>query len=565
VGFYLETAPKIVRAYSVNLLDSLVGIWLLAILAFTWLSPSYWFGIAFLLVLVSQRTSLKSILIACAMLAVILLALRPKPGTSEFWSPYQKLSVIDKGNHEYEIDVNEVGYMSIANVTPEYLATNPVLASRYLDSSYDSPFQFVPNVNRVLVVGAGAGNDVAAALRHGATHVDAIEIDPLISTIGKRLHPEHPYSSPKVHLITNDARNYMRNCRDKYDVIVFGLLDSHTEFSGYSNMRVDNYVYTKESFIEAKKLLNPNGVLIMKFEVHYPWTWMGQRFYAMFADLFPQPPLTYYVAPVGNLVSATVFIDSDSPLVLQNLNQREASFLKAHPPAFALTIQNAPSPTTDNWPYVYHRDHSIPRAYFAVSAVILLVTIYLIAPLFRPAESSAWIFFLLGAGFLLMETQLVSRLGLYFGTTWFVNCVALTGILIVLLLANLYVSRSRIETLSLYFVLLCTSLLFVYAVPWDHVSGSARLVGSLICAAYCLPILFAGIIFAELFRRYEGQSAAFGANMLGAVAGGLTQNLSFIFGMKALLLIAALLYGLAGIVLISRKVGIPVPELTINS
>ena len=109
---------------------------------------------------------------------------------------------------------------------------------------------------------SGAPASAAAALRHGASHVDAVEIDPLISTVGTRLHPEHPYSSPKVHLITNDARNYLRKCQDKYDVIIFGLLDSHTEFSGYSNMRVDNYVYTEESFRDARRLLNKDGILV---------------------------------------------------------------------------------------------------------------------------------------------------------------------------------------------------------------------------------------------------------------------------------------------------------------
>jgi len=67
-------------------------------------------------------------------------------------------------------------------------------------------------------------------------------------------------------------------------------------------------------------------------------------------------------------------------------------------------------------------------------------------------------------------------------------------------------------------------------------------VGILICLAYCVPFFFAGIIFTESFRRFSGQSSAFGANMLGAVAGGLAQNLSFITGMKALLLIAAVIY-----------------------
>jgi spermidine synthase len=548
VGHYLESAPNTVGAYSVNLVGSLVGIWLLAVLAFLWLSPSYWFVAVFVLVVLSQPISWRSACIAGGLLAITLLALRIGGGSSDFWSPYQKLSVTDMGDHQFLIDVNNEGYMSIANVTPEYLAKNPQFANSYQESSYDSPFLFTKNVDRVLVVGSGAGNDIAAALRHGASRVDAVEIDPLISTMGTRLHPEHPYSSPKVHLINNDARNFMRNCQDKYDVIIFGLLDSHTEFSGYSNMRVDNYVYTQESFRDARRLLNTDGTLILKFEVRGPWSWMGQRFYSMLSGIFPHPPLTYYASEAGALLHATVFIESDSPAILEkSLGAQEATFLKAHPPEFVPSNENAPTPTTDDWPYVYHRGRTIPRTYFVVSAVILALTFYLVGPFFKPKESSTWQFFLLGAGFMLMETQLVSRLALYFGTTWLVNCVAISGILSVLLLANFYVRLQRPQKLSLYYICLCAALLVDFGVPWDKVPGSGTFVGILICFAYCVPICIAGIIFTENFRRFAGRSDAFGANMLGAVAGGLAQNLSFLFGLKALLLVAAAAYGLAAI------------------
>jgi hypothetical protein len=146
-----------------------------------------------------------------------------------------------------------------------------------------------------------------------------------------------------------------------------------------------------------------------------------------------------------------------------------------------------------------------------------------------------------------METQLVSRLALYFGTTWLVNCIALTGILTILLLSNVYVERMQPGNLGIYYALLCVTLVANYGIPWASVPGSGTVVGILICFAYCVPFFFAGVIFTESFRRFAGQSSAFGANMLGAVAGGLAQNLSFIIGMKALLLIAAAIYGIAAL------------------
>jgi hypothetical protein len=177
----------------------------------------------------------------------------------------------------------------------------------------------------------------------------------------------------------------------------------------------------------------------------------------------------------------------------------------------------------------------------------------MVGPFFKPKESSTWKFFLLGAGFLLMETQLVSRLALYFGTTWFVNCIALSGILSVLLLSNVYVDHRRPRHLSIFFALLCATLVANYAIPWTRVPGSGTQVGILIGLAYCVPFFFAGVIFTECFRRFAGQSNSFGANMLGAVAGGLTQNLSFILGMKALLLIAAVVYGAAALLRLSKS------------
>ena len=548
VGYYLEAAPNTVTAYSVNLLGSLAGLWFLAILAFLWLSPSYWFALAFVLVIFAQPFSWRSALVAIVLLAITLLALKPSVGSSVYWSPYQKLIVSDLGDQQYNIGVNNEGYMTIANASPEFLAQNPQLASAYRNSSYDSFFQFAKSAKRVLVVGSGAGNDVAAALRHGATRVDAVEIDPLISSLGKRLHPEHPYTSPNVHLINNDARNFFRQCQDKYDVIIFGLLDSHTEFSGYSNMRVDNYVYTEESFRDAQRLLDADGILVLKFEVRRPWTWIGQRIYTMLSRTFPWPPITYYAAPTGAMLSGTVFIESQSHNLGEGIGPLQSAFLSARPPEFPLTGANAPPPTTDNWPYVYHQRHSIPRAYFAVSAIILVMALYMVGPFFKPKESSSWQFFLLGAGFLLMETQLVSRLALYFGTTWLVNSIALTGILTVLLLSNVYIKIRRPENLSIYYAFLCAALVVIYAIPWTRVPGSGTLVGIIMCVAYCVPVFFAGIIFTESFRRRAGRSDAFGANMLGAVAGGLAQNLSFIVGMKALLLIAAVLYASAALV-----------------
>ena len=71
--------------------------------------------------------------------------------------------------------------------------------------------------------------------------------------------------------------------------------------------------------------------------------------------------------------------------------------------------------------------------------------------------------------------------------------------------------------------------------------------GSVAAILYAIPVFFAGLLFAREFRCAESPGPALAANMLGAVAGGLMENLSLVVGLKALLLIAAVFYLVAGI------------------
>ncbi len=550
VGFYLDTAPSPISAYSANLIGSVAGIWAFGGLAFLSLPPAYWFLPAFLLLLLVGARSWRLAALGLALLGISLLLLGIRRGDKvrTYWSPYQKLEVEDLGERQYQIMVNNTGYMSIANMTAGFLARHPEVAQRYRDHSpYDAPFRFAGSLDHVLIVGAGAGNDVAAALRNGARQVDAVEIDPVIYSIGKRLHPDEPYASPRVRYIQNDARAFLRQTDQKYDMTLFGLLDSHTEFSGYSNMRIDNYVYTEEAFQEARRLLKPGGILVVKFEVRAPWTWMGQRFYAMLDRVFSRPPVVFYAPSLAWLFPATVFITSNDQALWTRASQPElVRMIAENPPSFPLSSTGAPPLTTDDWPYVYHRSHSIPRTYLTVSLLLLAMTFLLVRGAFEPRRTSTWHFFLLGAGFLLLETQLVSRLALYFGTTWLVNSVALTAILLMLVAANLYVTYFRPSRLAPYYALLVGSLVANYFIPWSRLPYRAPAVGVLLSAAYSVSVFFAGVIFTEVFSRMKQRSTAFGANIVGAVAGGLAQNVSFVGGMKILLVVAVLFYALAG-------------------
>ena len=65
-------------------------------------------------------------------------------------------------------------------------------------SQYDIPLLLHPHPRKLLIVGAGTGNDAAGGLRHGVKQITAVEIDPAIISLGRRHHPEKPYASPAV-------------------------------------------------------------------------------------------------------------------------------------------------------------------------------------------------------------------------------------------------------------------------------------------------------------------------------------------------------------------------------
>jgi len=97
-------------------------------------------------------------------------------------------------------------------------------------------------------VGSGMGNDVEAALRAGARRVDAVDIDPLIVRLGRRLHPEKPYSDRGFMLHVEDARSFFHSHKAKVRPGGVQFSRLAVVFSSHTSLRLDNYIYTLESF-----------------------------------------------------------------------------------------------------------------------------------------------------------------------------------------------------------------------------------------------------------------------------------------------------------------------------
>jgi SAM-dependent methyltransferase len=402
--------------------------------------------------------------------------------------------------------------------------------------TYDLPYRLVPHPGRVLVVGAGTGNDVAAALRHGAAHVDAVEIDPTILGLGRTYHPERPYDSAQVTVYVNDARAFFKRTRQRYDLIVFGYLDSHTLLTSMSSVRLDNYVYTLESFREARHLLLENGTVVLAFGSGH--TFLSDRLFATLAVAFGAPPRAYFT---GYDASGVVFVEGggresnaivDFPEISKQLEARQASTLLA----------------TDHWPFLYLKSRTVPISILGVLVLFLCFAIGLLQRNFslrRLADRQGLHLFFLGAGFMLLETKGVTELSLLFGSTWIVNAVVIAAFLMMGLLANSLVMLrpiSRRLAYSALFLLLGAGMFLPYSLL-DALPGTEKVFAAAVLVG--LPVFFSGLVFSRSFRDVAHPAQGLGINLLGAVVGGALENLVMIGGTPILGVLAVALYGLS--------------------
>jgi SAM-dependent methyltransferase len=560
VGWYLENAPNGVAAYSVNVLASLAGIAAFTLLGFLDQPPWLWFAVAGVIaVLIFWRNpGVRNALAAVFLVCVCLLAIPDHRNAKTYWSPYQKLSirpVYNQGNLDaYSLTTNDALYQTIINLSPAFVQSHAASFERHpLDqNSYNMPYRFYPSPPSVLVLGSGMGNDVAAALRNGAGRVEAVEIDPLILKLGRDLHFEHPYQSRRVHVTVDDARSYIENSHDQFALIVFSLLDSHTTTSHFTNIRIDNYVYTREALERARRLLAPDGLFIVKFQVDTPW--IAGRLFELMHDTFGQDPIQFQTDTGGFDTAGRFFVAGSRERLAKAVSEPAlAAYLATHG---NMPIENARL-TTDDWPYFYQHEPGLPISVILVSLAVLIIFGWFLRQTAGEGGRLDFHFLLLGAGFMLLEAQIVSKMALLFGTTWMVNAVVVSGLLSVIVAANLVYGAFRQIPLTPVYLGLFISLAVLFAVPLEKLFFQSWALRAILATlALCTPVFFAGIIFVSSFARAGFRGSALGSNLFGALVGGLLESSSLWFGLRSLTILAAVLY-LGSALFLRRSTAVP--------
>jgi SAM-dependent methyltransferase len=545
MGRELSGRPPL-RAYVLNLLGSLAGVAAFALVSWLQLPPIVWFGLAAAAAVpfLVEGRRLVAVINVALLMASLAIVYRMQGGS--LWSPYYRITVF-QDREDTVVEVNHIFHQSMA----------PVAHKEYF---YQWPYTvFGDSLDEVLILGAGSGTDVAAALRHGAKHVTAVDIDPVILRLGAERHPDKPYSDPRVTVVCDDARHFLRTTTKKYDLVVFALIDSLTVQSSFSGVRLESYMFTKESFEAVRDRLSPHGVMVLYN--YFREKWLVDRLANTAAEVFGREPLGHVHqdrAYLAVMLAGPRVADLASPPPLPaDVN----AYGQTHEPSPAHALVRDPNVilATDNWPFLYMQAPALPLHYLAALGVVLVVSVLAVWLALRdqarpsgltPALTAAaaapawsWHFFFLGAGFMLLETKSIVQFALLWGSTWSSASLAIASVLVMALASALVVNRVDIRRRGVVAAALLALIAVNYFVPVGRVTFNSRAAESLFYGLLVFsPVFCAGLLFSSSFKESSSTASDFGANLLGAIIGGVGEYLSLLAGYRFLLVLVAICY-----------------------
>ena len=553
------------KGYLANIAGSVFGVALFSLLSVVSTPPVLWFASFFLLYFIYYRGCLgeKTVNLSRSFFALLALvsifSLTAGRGGEFYWSPYYEIRkdpiAVDGKQAGFNISVNSGSHQQALDLSGSI--KSPFLESR--KNLYELPYKiFAKPCRDVLILGAGTGNDVSAALRMGAEHVDAVEIDPVIARLAKE-HPEYEETG-RANFIIDDARAYLERTEKKYDLISFGFADSHRLFSSMSSIRLENYLYTTENMENLYRSLNEGGILSITYTVHEKW--IAQRIYRLLASSFKQEPLAFQGDK--NAWGTTFMVRKGEPLLpLESYLAREDleksfqensggstwgySDVSGYLPNEIFSGQTRiPS---DDWPHLFLKQPGIPLNYLLVLIFVLASSLALLfsrARLVKEWSFGAWGLFFMGAAFALIETKGIVDSAIVLGTTWFTSVVVTLGIFLMAFLSTLLViKKQRISAVPVLAILIAI-ILFNYFYPLKNLGEYSYFVRALFVGfQVSLPVFFSSVLFAIYFKEVKNPGVGLGANLLGTVFGGIFEYSSMAWGSRILFLFAILFYILA--------------------
>ena len=206
------------------------------------------------------------------------------------WNSFSRIGVYERTHTDWSLsytyqgalpdtrymDIDAAASTPILHVDPDlqnaqYLRYELTTVAYQLKENRTAPSSRLPASSAevpgfsALVIGPGGGRDLVSALVFGAQHVDGVEINPIIADdVMRDRFREYSggiYTHPRVRIIVDDGRSFVRRTPDHYDVIQASLVDTWAATAAGAYTLTENTLYTVEAFNDYLDHLTDDGVL----------------------------------------------------------------------------------------------------------------------------------------------------------------------------------------------------------------------------------------------------------------------------------------------------------------
>jgi SAM-dependent methyltransferase len=421
----------------------------------------------------------------------------------------------------------------------------------------------------VLIIGSGGGRDIRIALTYGQRHVRAVEVNPLIVRMANEVFGDFTgrvYDARKVQKVVGDARSYIANTEERFDIILASLIDTWAASAAGAFALTENLLYTTDAFRDYYEHLSDDGLLSVSRWHPVDTPRLLATGFEAWSEMGVDDPRRHAVAlirksehfpPVVTMLMKRSPLTSEELGTLEDFAAETGVKLALSPkavddPVIAKYLADgvAPwegvdvEPVSDDRPFFFNmvkpltqvqralrRSSGRPVLWFDANldatkvliqlflAVTLLVAFTILAPLLlrrgaarrRGRYSVLGYFACLGLGYILIEIGLLQRLILLLGKPVYALAVILSTMLLVSGLGSFASGRLAPDRLPRWLpslLLLVTAILVLYTflLPgWIHALLGAPFAARVASAVMviALPAFLLGMPFPSGLRVLE--------------------------------------------------------------
>eukprot|EP01101_Sappina_pedata_P011742 TRINITY_DN7939_c1_g1_i1.p1 TRINITY_DN7939_c1_g1~~TRINITY_DN7939_c1_g1_i1.p1 ORF type:complete len:330 (-),score=174.25 TRINITY_DN7939_c1_g1_i1:122-1081(-) len=206
-----------------------------------------------------------------------------------------------EGKSEFqEVQVLKLGSFGKCLMIDDHVQSSEMDEFIYHECLVQPVMHLHPNPKTVFIAGGGEGATAREILRHKTVEkVVMVDIDDIVVKVSKEHLPQHhagSFEDPRMVLIQDDAKKYLEETTEKFDVIIMDLPDPIEEGPAF-------LLYTQKFYTMLKTRLNVGGLVITQSGPGGPTSYSEcfTPIYTTLSSVFGAVrPYCYYIPSFGD-------------------------------------------------------------------------------------------------------------------------------------------------------------------------------------------------------------------------------------------------------------------------